>query len=97
MRRIRKRNSAADDRDAEEEPGVERQLLARHAAVQVINRILQHPRRQQLDRGGDDDAGEAEEEGALVPENVWQQPEEGRGHPVRAERKSDDWSNGDEK
>ena len=52
----------AHARDAEEQRGVDRELLPRHAAGQIVDRELQHPRRQQLERGREDDADEPEEE-----------------------------------
>ena len=80
MRRIRNRNTAPTQRDAEQQPRVERELLPGDAGVQIVDGVLQDPRRQQLDRRRHEDAGEAEHERATVAEDVRQEPTKRGAH-----------------
>ena len=86
---LRKRNSAAGRRDDEQQRAVERRASPRHAAVEVVDGVLQDPRREELDRGRDEDAEEAEHEGATVTEHERQEPTERRAHPVQYRRDTD--------
>ena len=61
---------AADDGEAEQQQGVVGQLAARDPRGEIVDRVLQHPRRQLLDAGGRDDAQEADSEGAAVAGEV---------------------------
>ena len=73
MRRIRKRNTPPTTAMASSSAGVHRQLPARDAGVEIVDRVLEHPGRQQLNGRRRDDAGQAEEKGSLVPKKVREQ------------------------
>ena len=71
---------AADERDRQQQRRVHRELPARHAGIEIVDCVLQHPGRQQLNRRRHDDAGQAEKERSLVPQEEREQTGERRGH-----------------
>ena len=70
----------ADAGDAEQHARVEGELAPGHAGGQIIDGELEDPRREQLDRGGDDDADEAQDELAAVFQEKREQPAERGTH-----------------
>ena len=60
------------------------------AAVEIVDRVLQDPRRQQLEGGREDDADQPEQEPAPVAENV-REKASNRGPHLTCEYSSDIW------
>ena len=83
MRRIRNRNVAPDERDAQQRRGVDDELAARDAGRQVVDGELEHPRRDERHAGRDGHAGEADEELPPVAEEVGQEATERRTHLLK--------------
>ena len=83
----------ADARDPEQQAGIQRQLGAGDADVQVVDRVFEDPGREELDRSGDDDARQPEHVGATVAEDEREETPKGthsvkyEGRRKRAERR----------
>jgi hypothetical protein len=65
---------AADQGDAEQQAGVHQELALGDGLVQIVDRVLQDPGAEQLERGGGDDADETDDERAPVTIDVRQEP-----------------------
>ena len=85
----------ADDDPAHQEPertpdggecqqghGIEADRAGVHGHHEIIDGVLQHPRTRESHRSGDDNAHEADEKRAAIPEHVTQQPS-ARGHSLK--------------
>ena len=58
----------ADARHGEDDPGVAKQFADGHTGGQIVDRVFQHPRRQQLDGAGDENEQQSECELTTVVE-----------------------------
>ncbi len=86
-----KAEESADDGDAEQDGGVHQQLRPRNASVEVVDRPLQHPRRQQLNRRRDQHARQAGRKRSLVSEEKRQEFAERGGHPSGSITRATEW------
>ena len=80
IRRIRNRNRRADAGHGQDQAGVGDEFLPGHRPLEVVDGELQHPRREQLKRGRQDDAEEADEQLTAIPEDEREKTAEGRAH-----------------
>src|SRR5262249_61406745 len=73
----------ANARHAEQQTRIDLQLLARDALVQIVDRVLEDPRAEQLEDRGRDDADEAGQELGAVTVDVVQEPADRGAHSIK--------------